>query len=129
MYLLSNRATLLHLIELIWESLNPSAKLQSITFEWLGETAKKIYDYRKAGVTGGSYGIYHGLPLRLEPCSNNLPPFELLLDTINESVEWECDRVTTPIIERGRKDWLEGMAASFSFAYLANVDSINTAAS
>lgn len=107
-------------IELDWSSQQPSATVQSINFEWVNDTAKKINDYIAAGLSGGP-GIYEGLPLRITVCPT-AAPFEMMLDLVHEAAVFECDRVVCPMKESGRIDWLNDIAASFTFSYLASAD-------
>lgn len=104
-------------VDIVFTSGAPSASISSITFEWLGETAEKINKYIAQGLTGGR-GIYEGLPLKIEACNQNLG-FDLVLDLTNPESRFECNRVLTPIKESGRIDWLNDVAGSFTFSYLA----------
>ncbi len=112
--------------ELIWTSQTPSAEIKSANFEWLGDVAQRIYDAAFSGINGG-YGIYEGLPLRIVDCNVN-DSLNYLLDLANSATLLECDKVSCPIIDKGRKDWFDLEAASFTFSYLASPESLNTAA-
>jgi len=104
-------------IDAVYTSGNPSASISSVNFEWIGEVAHKINDYIAQGLTGGR-GIYEGIPLKIEACNQNLG-FNLSLDLANASTRIECDRIVCPIRESGRIDWLNDIAGSFTFWYLA----------
>lgn len=107
-------------IELIWTSLNPSATLQSITFEWGGSTAKKINDYFKAGLTGGA-GIFEALATRITVCTSPLIVIDTALALPLPATEFECDIVKCPIAKSGDTDWFEERAGGFSFKFLSSL--------
>jgi hypothetical protein len=108
-------------IEVIFTNDHPSASVQAGNFEWIGEEAKKINAYRLAGLTGG-VGILEGLPLKIIACgSQNSVIFDGVINLAAQEALFECDKVTAPIRESGRIDWLEDVAGSFSFAYLASL--------
>lgn len=111
-------------IQRIWNNGNPSATVQAINYEWLGKTAQDLNKYRNAGLTGGT-GITEGPGLQL--FIGNTKFFEGCIDTANKSTLWECDRVTAPIKETGRIDWLKTTAESITFAYLRRLGMITTA--
>jgi len=104
-------------IDAVYTSGNPSASISSVNFEWVGETAHRINTYIEQGTQGGR-GIYEGIPLKIEACNQNLG-FNLSLDLANTVTRIECDKVVCPIRESGRIDWLNDIAGSFTFWYLA----------
>lgn len=109
-------------IEVIWVNDLPSASLQSTEFEWVLDEAKKIQQYRENGLTGNGPGIYEGLPLRISFCQQSaITPLEFVIDLADERTRWECDKVTAPIKESARIDWLNDIASSFSFSFLASL--------
>jgi len=109
-------------VELIFTNDHPSASLQSTEFEWVADEAVKINAYRMAGLTGGGPGIYEGLPLKITACGTlNTVIFDGMLDLASDRTMFECDMVRSPIKEAGRIDWLNDVAGSFSFAYLASL--------
>lgn len=104
-------------IQIVFTAGQVSASIMSTSFEWVGETAERINAYIGQGLAGGR-GIYEGIPLKIEACNQNLG-FDLVLDLANEAARFECDRVSCPIKESGRIDWLNDIAGSFNFWYLA----------
>jgi len=110
---------------LTWTGRTPSVTLESIAFVWAGPAAKKLNDYRKEGTNSG-LGIYTCLPLRVDLCPDLY--IDVALDLVHESTRWQCDQVVCPIMEPGRKDWLNDVAAGFTFSYLASTKSLFTAA-
>jgi len=105
-------------IELAFTSQTPSASIQNIAFEWLGETAKKINAYVAGGNSGKSNGIYEGLPLKVLVCNTSLG-FDMILDLTAQAATFECDRVVCPFKQVGGVDWFSTLSAGFSFWYLA----------
>lgn len=105
-------------IQLIFTGGQVQASVMSTEFEWLGDTAKKINDYIEQGTAGGR-GIYEGIGLKIEACNQNLG-FDLILDLAHENARYECDRVSCPIKESGKVDWLNTVAAGFNFWYLSS---------
>jgi len=104
-------------IDVDFTSGSPSASVSSISFEWVGDTAEKINTYVQQGLSGGR-GIYEGLGLRIDACNQSIG-FDLVLDLAHSETRIECDRVSCPIIEAGRIDWMNDIAGSFTFWYLA----------
>ncbi|CAB4147352.1 hypothetical protein UFOVP518_24 [uncultured Caudovirales phage] len=104
-------------IDVDFTSGSPSASVSSIAFEWVGDTAEKINTYVQQGLSGGR-GIYEGLGLRIDACNQSIG-FDLVLDLAHSETRIECDRVSCPIIEAGRIDWMNDIAGSFTFWYLA----------
>lgn len=106
-------------IELLFESDKPSASLQAIPLEWVGTNATLVNNYILQGVSGG-VGIYEGLPLQIKSCSGGLMIFDGILDLANDAALFECDIVKCPIKEAGRVDYVNDIAESFTFAFLAS---------
>ena len=107
-------------IELIFNSPDSKRQLNSINFEWVGDTAKKINAYMDGGVTGQTNGAYECLPLRVKLCGSSIS-FSLMLDLVNQSARFECDRVICPIVEEGRADWFDIACQKVTFHYLASM--------
>jgi|SRR3990172_607731 len=105
-------------LQLNFDNDNPSASLQGIVFEFLGENATKINAWISAGTSGG-VGIFEGMPFRIETCGAGLVIFDGVLDLANTDTEIECDFVKCPLKESGKIDFLNDIADSFTFAYLA----------
>lgn len=107
-------------IEVVWTNDKPSASLNTTDLEWTGTTADKLNLYFENGLNGGK-GIFEGPGLRVTACKSNLVVLDGVIDVANANTQWECDMVRAPVQEAGRIDWLNDIAASFSFAYLASL--------
>jgi hypothetical protein len=110
-------------LELVWSNSTPSATIGSISYEWVGEEAQKLYAYRDKGLNGGE-GILEGPGLRIKVGQNVI--FEGCIDTANKAGLWECDRVKAPLREN-KIDFIKERAASFYFADLRRLGIITTA--
>jgi len=114
-------------LDIIFTKDKARATLQSINFEWVGETAHKINDYKDAGLKGGR-GIVFGLPLKIVVCNSVIAPpatgnleFDLMLNLSNEAARFECDKVVCPIREAGGTDWFEKETQATSFWFLSTL--------
>ena len=119
-------------LDIIFTSQKPSASIQSINFEWIGETAKSIIKYKNQGMTGGR-GIGECIPMQIVPCYKLITSggvatiqvdfkVDLMLDLGSDAARFECDRVQCPILQSGRIDWLSVAAESVSYWYLASAN-------
>lgn len=108
-------------LEAIFTNASPSATIQSISFEFVGEVAKKINGYCAKGLAGG-YGMLEGLPLKISLGTTEV--FNGVLDLPNASSLYECDIVKIPLKQNKKIDWLNDTAHSFSFAYLKSIGAI-----
>lgn len=106
-------------IELNFDKGNPSLFLSATSFEFTGVTAGVINQWVASGTTNG-VGIYEGIPFRVEVCDTNEVVLDGILDLVSPDAEYTCDIVTIPIKERAKIDWVNDVADSFSFAYLAS---------
>lgn len=106
-------------IEVNFEINNPSLFLSATAFEFVGVTAGVINQWIASGTTNG-VGIYEGIPFRVEVCDTNEVVLDSILDLVSPDAEYTCDIVTVPIKERGKIDFVNDIADSFSFAYLAS---------
>ena len=84
--------------------------------EWVGTNADNLNAYYNAGNTGGR-GICEGVPLQIFDKSNNLL-FNGVINLSDASATFECDMVIAPVQEKGRIDWFNDVAASFTFRTL-----------
>lgn len=101
----------------------PAASIETTEFQWVGENAERLNQYRAAGLTGG-YGLYEGVGLRIYACtSQQLKVFDGFINLADRSTKWECDKVTASCRETGRIDWLNDRATAIDFAYLASLPS------
>lgn len=107
------------IISILFIDNQPNAQLSGLDLEWVGETARRINQYRDQGLVGGK-GIYEGLGLRITPCPGETL-FDGYIDLASESTRWECDTVTAPCVEKGRTDWINDVARGVSFAVLATL--------
>ena len=108
-------------MEASFEDDKPSASLRTTSFEFLGDQAKRINTWINNGLTGGP-GIFEGMPFKILDC-NSGQMFDGVLDLTNESTEIECERVACPVREAAKVDFINDVAAGFSFAYLASLPS------
>lgn len=100
----------------------PSASLQSILFEWTGESARKINEYFALGMVGGT-GIGEGIPLEI--CIGNpLIKFNVIIDLGNSATTFERDIVKAPIKRVGSSDWLSDMMRGVTFTLLNDIGMI-----
>src|SRR3972149_516772 len=123
-------------LDIIFTKDKARATIQSINFEWVGDTAKKINDYKILGLAGGK-GIVFGLPLRIIMCKlkiNNTIginysdfAFDLMLNLSHEAARFECDKVVCPIREAGGTDWFEKETQATSFWLLSTIGQITSA--
>lgn len=110
-------------IELVFTNQAPSATVQSIALEFVGETAQLIWDYRNGGLTGGP-DIYEMLPLRI--IADTLAIFTCGLDLMNDSTLWECDKVTAPLKKVFSVDWFRDVAAATPYNWLKSMGVITS---
>lgn len=111
-------------IELIWTNGQPSAVLQSINFEWVGDNAQALKKYRDGGLTGATPGIYEAPGLKIYACTATpILIFSGGIDLANPATLWECDKVTSPIKKAGGIETFEDRAKGFSFKFLAQLSS------
>lgn len=108
---------------------DPDAKstVSTNSLELTIDGAAIVNRYIEDGLTGG-YGVFEGLPARLELESNgqieNL--IDGYLDLADGQTEFECDKVTVKIVERGANDWFEKRKDSFTYAFLAGLPAGST---
>jgi hypothetical protein len=115
-------------LELSFENNSPDATVRTINFEWKGENAKRLNDWFQSGLLG-SYGIFEGIPFRMEVCNNpSVVCFDGCIDMTSPSTTFTCDIVTASVKETNRIQFLADKAESFTFAYLANPASATTSA-
>ena len=106
-------------IEVNFDKDKPGLFLSATSFEFIGVTAGVINQWIASGTTNG-VGIYEGIPFRVEVCDTNEVVLDGILDLVSPDAEYTCDIVTIPIKERAKIDWVNDVADSFSFAYLAS---------
>jgi len=113
-------------IQLNFDSDNPNAVVS--TNEWeLGvgrrntrtDLANVANNHITNGLTG-NVGVFEGMPfvIRVEDGQQSNIVFDGFLDLSNALVS--CDLVTAPAIEQKSIDWLNEVADSFTFEYLAS---------
>ena len=106
-------------VELSFENNKPAASVRTNLFEFAAENATLINNYISAGLTGG-YGVFEGLPYRIEVCDASTIPFDGILNFVDAGNEFTDDLVKLTVKESGRIDFLNDIADSFSFAYLSD---------
>lgn len=103
---------------------DPSAKgtVSSNSIELTVDGAKIVNQYIADGNTGGM-GIFEGLPARLEGEEGGevLDLIDGYLDLADGNTEFECDKVTVNIVQRGGNDWFQKRKDAFSYAFLASL--------
>lgn len=95
----------------------PSSSLQSILFEWRGETAQKIINYFNQGLTGGGQGVTEGIPLEIS-IGDPLVVFNVIIDIGNSAMEMEREIVKAPIKRVGSIDWLSDTLQGITYTLL-----------
>jgi len=108
-------------IQTVFDGKVYQSQLQSINFEWVKENAVKIYNYYKAGLTGGT-GIFEGIGLRI--FAGSISPQQIFLgciETAHEAFDIQKDFITCPIKESGKIDWMNTQAQSITFEYLTSL--------
>lgn len=111
-------------IELNWTNNSPDASIKTVTYEWLGEDAKKLNDWKTAGLFGGN-GIFEGIPFRIEACDNPTSiVFDGCIDLSSPETTFQCDKVKASCIETQRVQFLSDRVDGFTFAYLKSIGSI-----
>jgi len=106
-------------IEVNFDKDKPGLFLSATSFEFTGVTAGVINQWIAAGTTNG-VGIFEGIPFRIEVCDTNEVVLDSILDLASSDAEYTCDIVTVPIKERAKIDFVNDIADSFSFAFLAS---------
>ena len=99
-------------------AVHPSAVMESIQLEFIGQDAKNIYTYRNNSLTTG--GLAMGIPFQMigtGVCANQLL-FNGVINISDDSVEWECDRVKAPLRMTGSIDWLYDTLEGIDFVLL-----------
>lgn len=113
-------------VQLIWAQtagqMSLQAQLQSIVFEFVKVNASDLIDYKDRGLTGGT-GIFEGPGLRIYAGDSALLIFDGCIDTADEGFRIENDIVMCPIKESGKIDWMNDVAQSITFEYLASLPS------
>ncbi len=111
-------------IELAFTNNSPDATIKTTNYEWLGENARTLYTWYTNGLMGG-YGIYEGIPFRIEACDN--PPqivFDGCIDLSSPETTFTCDVIKATCIETNRVSVLNDRVDGFSYAYLKSIGSI-----
>lgn len=95
-------------------------ELSVTSFDFVNENAQTINDYLQGGITGGSAGIFEGLPFRVEVTegSNVETLIDGYIDLTQTETQFSCYTINTSVGETASTDWLDGSADSFRFAYL-----------
>lgn len=103
---------------------DPSAigTISTNMLELVRDGAKIVNQYIADGTTGGM-GIFEGPPARLEftKGGETLVLIDGYLDLADPSTEFECDKVTVKIVQRGGNDWFQKRKKSFTYSFLASL--------
>ncbi len=113
-------------IEMEFTNNSPDASIKTTNYEWLGEDAHKLFKWYKDGLIGGN-GIFEGIPLRIETCSDNHIVFDGCIDMTSPETTFTCDIVKASCIETNRIQMLNDRVDGFSFAYLRSIGAITPA--
>lgn len=113
-------------IEVSFENNSPDASIKTTNHEWLGENAKTLYTWFKAGLLGGP-GIYEGIPFREEACEPPIVIFDGCIDLTSAETIFSCDKIKASCIETNRAQNLNDKVDGFTFAYLKSIGEITTA--
>ena len=113
-------------IELDFTNNSNDATIRTSVLEWKGENAAIINKWKNGGLNG-SYGIFEGIPFRIDACNGDTI-FDGCIDTTSPETTWTCDIVKAAIKETQRTYFLNDLAQGFTFAYLADPQSDSTAA-
>ena len=108
-------------LRLTWAQGTRQREVQSILLEWVGDTARKINTYRQQGLSGGK-GIGIGPKHRLESPGGQLLAASVV-DLGNQSTEWQCDRVKSPLRKMAGNDSFDENIENLSFSFLAKLPS------
>ena len=89
----------------------------------LDSTGAKIVNQAIADGIGGGVGMFEGLPARLtfESGSEEIDIINGYIDLADSSNEFECDKVSVKIVQRGGNDWFQKRKDSFSYGFLASL--------
>jgi hypothetical protein len=98
-------------------------KIKTGNLDFVGSISDKINTWNANGLTGGP-GLLEAPPFRIEVCGGEVV-FSGGIDTAACETLYECDKISAPLRESSRGDFLDDRANSFSFAYLASPSMIN----
>lgn len=101
------------LCELSFENTDPESILNASELEWEAEVATLINKWFT-----GVYGIFQGIPLKIEACDSKDIVVEGCADLSSDITLWNCDKVKIKIRDK-RMDMISQLFNSVSFAYLA----------
>jgi hypothetical protein len=104
-------------VQLSFENDSPAASVKTTSFDFWGEDAEALNKHLDDGLLAG-VGIFEGLPFRIEKCGQTLLDGSVNLS--GDGVQFECDKITSNIVEKLKIDFLRDTADGFSFAYLAD---------
>lgn len=112
-------------IQLNNDTNDPSATstISTNTLELTVGGSKIVNQFIADGVTGG-VGIFEGLPARLELESGSeiINLIDGYIDLKDSSNEFECDKVSVKIVQKGGNDWFQKRKDSFSYGFLASLE-------
>lgn len=114
-------------IEVEFTNDSPDANIKTTNYEWLGANATTLYNWFKNGLLGG-YGIFEGIPLRIEACDNPASiVFDGCIDLSSPETTFQCDCIKASCIETNRVQVLNDRVDGFTFAYLRSIGTITNA--
>jgi hypothetical protein len=105
-------------IELNFDKDSPDAKVLLNKWRFVNEGAELIYAKYLGGLSGG-VGIFEGIPYDISINNEGKQyKYQQYLDLTTADASIACDNVECESKERGKTDWLNTVADSFSFEYL-----------
>jgi hypothetical protein len=108
-------------IELNFDRDSPDAKLSTNKWRFTDENADEINKHFNDGLNNG-VGIFEGIPFDIVVSDgNNSVKFEQYLNLVDDDTVISCEEVECGSEEKGKIEWLNTIADSFTFEYLHEI--------
>lgn len=105
-------------VELNFDKDSPDARLSTNKWRFTDENAAPIYKHYEDGLTG-DVGIFEGVPFDIVVSDGaNSVKFEQYLNLVDDDTLISCEDIEVGSKEKGKIDWLNTIADSFTFEYL-----------
>lgn len=104
-------------IEVSFEDAEPKTQVSTGNLEFVGEAFTLIDKWFKNGLLGKD-GVFEAPPFAMDACG--LTVLDGGVNIADCGALFECDKITAPIREANKMDFLNERARGFSFAYLAD---------
>ena len=110
-------------VEIDWETEKVDGTINLDALEFVGQTAIDIIARMNNGVNGG-VGYFEGEPYRIEigPQLNPAFVFNGYLDFTDNPITKDCNIVQVALKQQQGADWLEAVADTAIFRYMASDD-------